>query len=218
MSENVALQKIAPLIHEIRGERIILDADLARIYGVTTKRLNEQVKRNADRFPNDFAFQLSKQETANLMSQNATSSSASLTNRSQFATGPNVSARSRSQFATLKRGQNIKYLPHAFTEHGAIMAANVLSSKQAVQMSVFVVRAFVKLREVFGTHKELAEKLIELERKLGTHDKAIVSIIAAIRGLTEPTKQKARAIGFRARRETQTDSEPKQSVRRARKK
>jgi hypothetical protein len=218
MSENLALQKIAPLIHEIRGERIILDADLARIYGVTTKRLNEQVRRNADRFPDDFAFQLSKEEAANLMSQNATSSPASLTNRSQVATGLNVSARSRSQFATLKRGQNIKYLPHAFTEHGAIMAANVLNSKQAVRMSVFVVRAFVKLREVVGTHKELAEKLTELERKLGTHDKAIVSIIAALRGLTEPTKRKARAIGFRARRESLTDTEPKQSVRRARKK
>ena len=93
-----------------------------------------------------------------------------------------------------------------------------MNSKQAVQMSVFVVRAFVKLREVIGTHKELAEKLIELERKLGTHDKAIVSIIAALRGLTEPTKGKARAIGFRARRDMLTDTEPKQPVRRARKK
>src|SRR5256886_4147264 len=91
-----------------------------------------------------------------------------------------------------------------FTEHGAIMAANVLNSKQAVQMSVFVVRAFVKLREVFATHKELAQKLTELERELGTHDKAIVSIIAAIRGLTEPTRGRARAIGFRARRESLT--------------
>src|SRR5947207_14090115 len=102
-----------------------------------------------------------------------------------------------------------------FTENGAIMAANVLNSKQAVRMSVFVVPAFVKLREVFGTHKELAEKLTELERKVGTHDKAIVSIIAAIRGLTEPTKRKARAIGFRGRRERKTDSEPNQSGRRA---
>ncbi len=98
------------------------------------------------------------------------------------------------------------------------MAANVLNSKQAVQMSVFVVRAFVKLREVLATDKQLADKLSELERKVGTHDKAIVSIIAAIRGLTEPTKRKARAIGFRARRELLTDTEPKQSVRRARKK
>ena len=125
---------------------------------------------------------------------------------------------SRSQTATLKRGENIKYLPHAFTEHGAIMAANVLNSKQAVQMSVFVVRAFVKLREVLATHKQLADKLTELESKVGMHDKAIVWIIAAIRGLTEPTRQKVRAIGFRARRESLTDTEPKPSVRRARKK
>ena len=122
MSGNIALQKIARLIHEIRGERVILDADLAAIYGVTTKRLNEQVKRNADRFPDDFAFQVTKEETANLTSQNTTSRS---------------------------HGGR-RYPPYAFTEHGAIMAANVLNSKQAVQMSVFVVRAFVKLREVLG--------------------------------------------------------------------
>ena len=144
--------------------------DLARIYSVITKRLNEQVKRNADRFPDDFAFQLTKEETANLRSQITTSSSKGL----------NVSKNSRSQFATLKRGENIKYPPHAFTEHGAIMAANVLNSKQAVRMGVFVVRAFVKLREVLATHKELADKLTELEFKVGTHDKAILSIIAAI--------------------------------------
>jgi len=191
MSENVALQKIAPLIHEIRGERVILDSDLAKIYGVSTTRLNEQVKRNVDRFPVDFAFRLNKEEMASLMSQIAISSS---------------------------HHGGTRKAALVFTEHGAIMAANVLNSKQAVRMSVFVVRAFVKLREVFATHKELAEKLTEPERKLGTHDKAIVSIIAAIRGLTEPTGRKARAIGFRARRESLTDTEPKQSVRRARKK
>src|SRR2546425_8458551 len=205
MSGNLTLQKIAPLIYEIRGERIILDADLARIYGVTTKRLNEQVRRNADRFPDDFAFQLSKEEWEDLRSQNATPSSASLTNRSQFATGS-------------QKHRDPRYAPHAFTEHGAIMAANVLNSKQAVRMSVFVVRAFVKLREVLATHKQLADKLTELECKVGTHDKAIVSIIAAIRGLTQPTNRKVRAIGFRARREAQTDTQPKQSARRARKK
>ena len=110
----------------------------------------------------------------------------------------------------LKRGQNIKYLPYAFTEHGAIMAANVLNSNQAVQMSVFVVRAFVKLRETFATHKELADKLTELERKVGTHDKAIVSIIAAIRGLTAPTKKKGRLIGFRSKREEPEETTKKQ--------
>lgn len=169
MSANVALQKIAPLIYEIRGERVILDSDLAKIYGVSTTRLNEQVKRNVDRFPEDFAFRLKREEMASLMSQIAISSS--------YHGGRRKAAL-------------------VFTEHGAIMVANVLNSKQAVRMSVFVVRAFVKLREVVATHKELAEKLTELERKVGTHDKAIVSIIAAIRGLTEPTRRKARAIGF----------------------
>lgn len=185
-TDNLALQRIAPLIHEIRGERVILDSDLARIYGVTTKRLNEQVKRNANRFPEDFAFQLTKEEAADLKSQIVTGSL-------------------RSQFATLKRGQHRKYLPYVFTEHGAIMAANVLNSKQAVEMSVFVVRAFVKLREVLVSHKELAAKIDELDRKVGTHDKAIASIIAAIRQLTAPTARKARAIGFRAKREAGED-------------
>ena len=117
------LERVEPLIHDIRGEKVILDADLARIYGVTTKRLNEQVKRNQERFPADFAFQLTSEESAPLRSQNA----------------------------TLKRGrgQHRKYLPFAFTEHGAIMAANVLNSPRAVQMSVFVVRAFVKMRGLF---------------------------------------------------------------------
>ena len=131
MSGNIALQKIAPLIHEIRGERVILDSDLAKIYGVSTTRLNEQVKRNVDRFPADFAFRLKREEMASLMSQIAISS---------FHHGGRRKA------------------ARVFTEHGAIMAANVLNSKEAVRMSVFVVRAFVKLREVFATHKELAQK------------------------------------------------------------
>jgi len=160
----LALQKIAPLTHEIRGERVILDSDLARIYGVSTTRLNEQVKRNGQRFPEDFAFRLNKEELANLMSQFAISS-------------PQHGGRRRP--------------PLVFTEHGAIMAANVLNSKEAARMSVFVVRAFVQLRAVLATHKELAGKLSELERKVGTHDQAIVSIIATIRQLTEPAKPKA---------------------------
>ncbi len=130
----------------------------------------------------------------------------------------NDTSLNRSQFVTSKTRGGRRYLPYAFTEHGAIMAANVLNSKQAVQMSVFVVRAFVKLREVLATHKELADKLTELERKVGTHDKAIVSIIAAIRGLTESPKQKPRAIGFRAKRERQRGAAPKQFAQRARKK
>ena len=122
----------------------------------------QAVKRNIERFPSDFAFQLSTAEYDSL----------------------------RSQIVISKGRGGRRYLLHAFTEHGAIMAANVLNSKQAVRMSVFVVRAFVKLREVLATHKQLADKLTELECKVGTHDKAIVSIIAAIRGLTEPTRRK----------------------------
>lgn len=190
-SDNLALQKIAPLIHEIRGERVILDADLAAIYGVPVKALNQAIKRNADRFPEDFVFRLTHREFEDSL---------------------------RSQFVTSKGRGGRRYPPYAFSEHGAIMAANVLNSKQAARMSVFVVRAFVKLREVLATHMELAGKLTELERKVGTHDKAIVSIIAAIRGLTEPAKQKSRAIGFRAKREAQPDIKPKQLARRGRKK
>jgi len=180
---DLQLGRVASLILSIRGERIILDADLARIYGVTTKRLNEQVKRNSDRFPEDFAFQLNRTEWAELRSQIATASAQ--TNRSQFATGS-------------QKHRDPRYLPFAFTEHGAIMAANVLNSKEAVRMSVFVVRAFVKLREMLLAHKELADKLTELERKVGTHDKALVSIIAAIKALTAVPKPRARTIGFRS--------------------
>jgi len=200
---KLALQKIAPLIHEIRGERVILDSDLAKIYGVAIKALNQAVKRNAERFPEDFAFRLTQDEFSSLRSQIVTL---------------NARAPNRSQNVTLKRGQHRKYLPHAFTEHGAIMAANVLNSKQAVQMSVFVVRAFVKLRETLASHKELADKVGELERKVGIHGRAIVSILATIRGLTESPKQKSRAIGFRAKREAADTGRPKQRAPAARKK
>ena len=155
----------------IREQRIMLDMDLATLYGVTIKRLNEQVKRNIERFPADFMFQLTAEETASL----------------------------RSQFATLKtgRGQHRKYLPYAFTEHGAIMAANVLNSPHAIEASVLVVRAFVKMREALTANRELARKLAELERKLDTHDTAIKSLMAAIRNLMTPPEPQRRPIGFR---------------------
>jgi len=138
------IKDVGSLIITIRNQKVIIDRDLAEIYGVETRRLNEQVKRNPDRFPEDFMFQLTKEEA-------------------------DVWVRSRSQFAILKRGKTIKYLPYAFTEHGAIMAANVLKSPQAVRMNVFVVRAFVKLREMLAAHKDLAHKLAELELKLQNH-------------------------------------------------
>jgi len=189
-TDTLALQKIAPLIHEVHGERVILDSDLARIYGVSTTRLNEQVKRNAARFPLDFAFRLDRKEMTDLMSQIAISTS---------------------------RHGGRRKLPLVFTEHGAIMAANVLNSKQAVEMSVFVVRAFVRLRDMLATHKELAAKIDELDRKVGSHDKAIGSIIAAIRQLTAPAARKSGAIGFRAKRDV-ADARPQQHARAMRKK
>jgi hypothetical protein len=133
MSEKLTTytdDSLGALIFTIRGRRVMLDADLASIYGVQTRRLNEQVRRNAERFPGDFMFQLTWQEAADLKSQIATSNTVGM----------------RSQFATAYK-RNIRYMPYAFTEHGAIMAANVLNSSEAIRMSVFVVRAFVKMRE-----------------------------------------------------------------------
>jgi hypothetical protein len=150
-SSVVSLQYATMCIHEMRGQRVIMDADRARIYGVPTKRLNEAVKRNIERFPVDFMFQLTEAEADawhRLRSQSATLQGDTM----------------RSQFATASK-RNVRFLPYAFTEHGAIMAATVLNSPQAVQMSLFVVRAFVKMREVLGSHRELVRKLEELEKR-----------------------------------------------------
>jgi hypothetical protein len=155
----------------LRGHRVILDADLAAIYNVTTGRLNEAVKRNAERFPEDFMFRLSATEHAALISQIATSKPG--------------------------RGGRRK-LPWAFTEHGAIQAANVLNSPRAIAMGVYVVRAFVRLRELLASNTALARKLNELERKYKHHDDAITAILSAIRELTNPPPPKRRPIGFTA--------------------
>jgi phage regulator Rha-like protein len=186
------VEVVEPLLHIVRGERIILDADLARIYGVPTKRLNEQVKRNRDRFPSDFVFQLTQAEFDALRSQIATL---------------NAEGNLKSQIATSKqgRGQHRKFLPFAFTEHGAIMAANVLNSPQATQMSVFVVRAFVKMRGVLSDNRQLARKLAELEKelkaRLDLHDKVIVEVLQRVMNILDPPPQpepKRRQIGFHA--------------------
>jgi hypothetical protein len=188
-------QPVENLICTIRGQRVILDSDLAQVYGVPTKRLNEAVRRNLDRFPADFAFQLVKNEAEEFR-------------------------RSRSQIATMKRGHNIKYLPRAFTEYGAIMAANVLNSLRAVQMSVFVVRAFVKMRQVLAQNVQLAEKLAELERRLtgrlDVHEKAIVHILDEIKKLMEPLPPQPepirRPIGFHVRDEIQAKPSARRSA------
>lgn len=168
-SALVPIDGVQSRIQLMRGHRVILDSDLAELYGVTTKRLNEQVKRNKERFPTDFMFQLNPVESE----------------RSQAATSKG------------KRGGR-RYRPYAFTEHGAIMAASVLNSPRAVEVSIYVVRAFIKLRETLGAHKELARKLGELEKRIENHDEEISSFFEAIRELMEPPEKSAKRIGFLA--------------------
>jgi len=161
----------------------MLDSDLAMIYGVTTKRLNEQLKRNRLRFPADFAFQLTVQEFRNLKSQIATSSL-------------------MSQFVTSSSHGGKRKLPWVFSEHGALMLASVLNSAIAVQASVRVVRAFVRLREMVAANVQLAAKLKELERRFDSHDEAIANLFAALKQLLEPADApKRREIGFHVREE-----------------
>lgn len=160
--------RIESLILTIRGLRVMLDSDLARIYGVTTKQLNQQFKRNLGRFPKDFAFPLAAQEFA----------------------------RMRSQIVTASK-RNVRHIPIAFTEHGAIMLASVLNSPMAIEASVRVVRAFVGMREQLAAHKELSKKLGELETRVSGHDEAITNLFEAIRQLVEPPlPENRRQIGF----------------------
>lgn len=177
----VSTDRIGHRILFIRGHKVLLDSDLAALYGVTTKRFNEQVRRNAARFPQDFMFRLSTEEWNSLRSQSAT-----------LKTG---------------RGQHRKFLPLAFTEHGAIMAATILNSSRATEVSVYVVRVFVRLRDVLATHKHLASKLKELEKKTEAlalrHDdfaaqtqRRLRQVFEAIRELLRAPEPKRRPIGF----------------------
>lgn len=181
MSSNRKIDKVESAIYLIRGKRVMLDSDLAEIYGTSTMRLNEQFRRNRKRFPEDFAFQLTREEFTNLISQFAIS-----TLRSQSATSTSHGGRRK--------------LPWVFTEHGAIMLASVLHSDIAVQASVRVVRAFVRLREMVAANAQLAQKLEELERRLDSHDEAIVDLFATLKRLLEPAEPtKKREIGFHVR-------------------
>ena len=180
----LAPEAICGRIAVVRGEKVLLDADLALLYGVTTKRLNEQVRRNPGRFPGDFLFQLTNQDVANL--------------RSQFAT---------SSLRPLQRWGGRRYPPLAFTEHGALMAASVLNTPQAIEVSVYVVRAFVRLRAELATHVALAKKLDDVERKTEAlvveHNALAAStraqfkeVIEALRALMRPPDTARRPIGF----------------------
>jgi len=172
MAKSKAIVKVGRIqqrILLIRGVKVIIDADLAEAYGVPTRRLNEQVRRNQNRFPDDFMFQLTVEEKAEVIA---------------FCDH-------------LEKLKFSKALPLAFTEHGAIMAASVVNSPKAVEVSVFVVRAFVQLREAIAGHKELARKIAKLERKIGDHDEQIIILVEAIKQLMDPKlPPKTRRIGF----------------------
>jgi len=174
MSESpLSTENILSLIKTIRGMRVILAVDLAKLYGIPTKRLNEQIRRNKARFPSDFMFQLTVDEWDGVVSL-------------------------RSQFATLKKGQHQKYRPYAFTEHGAIMAANVLNSPQAVAMSVYIVRAFVQQREAIAANEAILKRLAEMDKTLFVHDEALRDIYHKLLPLLQPPPDEPKPkIGFR---------------------
>jgi len=180
----IPLERITNSILLIRGMRVMIDADLARLYGVSTKRLNEQVRRNRDRFPADFMFQLSIEEKVEVV-------------------------------ANCDHLENLKFspsLPFAFTEHGALMLASVLNSPKAVETSIYIVRAFIRIREILATHKDLARKLVDLERTIAQHDAQIQTIVKALRELMAPERGgEKQPIGFRVK-------DPKGSYKTGRKK
>jgi hypothetical protein len=182
-TEIVPASDITPLIRSVRGQRVILDNDLAALYGVPTKRLNEQYRRNLDRFPEDFAFQLTQDEWAASTPETETLE-ASPNLRSRNATSK-AGGGIRSQFATASK-RNIRYLPVAFTEHGALMAANILHSPRAVAMSVYVIRAFVKMREGLAANAAILKRLAEIDKTLLLHDGALRDIYQKLRPLLEP--------------------------------
>lgn len=172
MTGSREISTVENAIHLVRAQRVMLDSDLAKIYGVTTMRLNEQLRRNMKRFPSDFAFQLTREEFAALISQ----------------------------FAISKKGRGgRRTLPWVFTEHGALMLASILNSEVAIEASVRVVRAFVRLREIVSANAELASKFAQLERRLDNHDHAIAQLFAAIRQLLASPPETKRKIGFHVR-------------------
>lgn len=177
MNENTGvatIEQIEQAILLLRGQKVMLDRDLAALYGVETKSLNRAVRRNLDRFPADFMFQLTVDEADAL----------------------------RFQFGTLKRGQHFKYLPFAFTQEGVAMLSSVLNSQRAIQVNVAIMRAFVRLRETLSLHKDLAHKLAELEHKIENHDESIRTLFEAIRQLMTPPEPPRLEIGFHVKEDS----------------
>ena len=186
-------ESLEPLILVIRNQRVILDVDLARLYGVTTKVFNQAVKRNVSRFPKDFAFQLTTAEVTNVRSQTVTSNRETIENyedtgnRSQTVTGS-------------QKHRDPRFRPWAFTEHGALMAANILRSDRAVHMSVFVIRAFVRLREHVVANQAILKRLTEIDRTLLQHDSALLDLYEKLLPLLQPLPDHPkRRIGFQSK-------------------
>ena len=172
--EVIPFERVAHAIHLLRGQKVMLDSDLGYLYGVTTGNLNKAVRRNVDRFPEDFVFQLTAEETQDLIFQSGISKG---------------------------RGGR-RHRPYAFTEQGIAMLSSVLNSVRAVKVNIAIMRAFVRLRRMLDTNRELAEKFAELDRRVGKHDEEIVAILEAIRQLTAPPENPRREIGFRVREKT----------------
>jgi len=168
MIEMLPIERIEGKIYLVRGQKVMIDRDLAGLYGVLTKNLNKAVARNRRRFPDDFMFQLSKEEYSAL----------------RFQTG------------TLEKGRHSKYLPFAFTEQGVAMLSSVLNSERAIEVNILIMRAFVKIKEALATHKEVSRKLKELEVRLDGTDAQVQSILEAIRKMVEPEQRPKRRIGF----------------------
>jgi len=184
--EFVPIERIAESIRWIRGHKVLLDSDLALLYGVATKVLNQAVKRNRERFPDDFMFQLNADETGFLRSQFVTLEKERRTNWSQIVTS-----------SEKHRGK--RYRPYAFTEQGIAMLSSVLKSDRATKVNIAIMRAFVKLRQLLNANRELAKKFSELEQRVGKHDEDITAILEAIRQLMAPPEKPRREIGFHVR-------------------
>ena len=173
-TEIIPVERIARAILVLRGEKVMMDSDLAALYGVATGHLNRAVKRNRSRFPVDFMFELAAEEVANLKCQIGISS----------------------------WGGRRRARPHAFTEHGIAMLSGVLNSKRAIKVNIAIMRAFVRLRQVIDTNRELAQRFSELEQRVGNHDEEIAAILEAIRQLMTPPEKPRREIGFHVREKT----------------
>lgn len=178
-------------IHFLRGQKVMLDRDLAELYGVEVKQLKQAVRRNMDRFPEDFMFELTLDEDRGLRSQFVTLEQGQTSDALDYEGGL------RSQIATLKQGKHAKYVPFAFTEHGILMLANVLRSERAIAVSIHIIRVFARMREVLLSNRDVLQKLEQLEERVGGHDEEIQTLFDHLTAMVSSGNQSRKAIGFK---------------------